>query len=101
MGFIRRIKTTGKVHILVGAQKEAELKFLHQIVNQVEKYKIPPSFIINFDQTPSKYVQVLSMAMAKRGETNVLIAGANNKRFITATFCITFDNKVLPMQLIY
>ena len=38
MGFVRRIKTTGKVHIPVGAQKEAELKFLHQIVNQVEKY---------------------------------------------------------------
>ena len=39
MGFVRRIKTTGKVHIPVGAQKEAELKFLHQIVNQVEKYQ--------------------------------------------------------------
>ena len=35
MGFVHRIKTTGKVHILVGAQKEAELKFLHQIINQI------------------------------------------------------------------
>ena len=35
MGFFRRIKTTGKVHIPVGAQKKAELKFLHQIVSQV------------------------------------------------------------------
>ena len=38
MGFVRRIKTTGKVDIPVGAQKEAEVKFWHQIVNQVEKY---------------------------------------------------------------
>ena len=41
------------------------------------------------------------MTMAKRGETNVPIAGANDKRSITATFSITFDNKFLPMQLIY
>ena len=88
MGFGRLIKTTGKVHIPFGAQKEAELKFLHQIVNQVEKYQIPPSLIINFDQTPSKYVQVSSMIMTKRGETNVPIAGANDKRSITTTFSI-------------
>ena len=99
MGFVCRIKTTGKVYIPVGAQKKAELKFLHKIVYQVEKYKIPPSLIISFDQTPSKYVQVSSMTMVNRGETNVSIAGANNKRFITATCSITFDNKFLPMQL--
>ena len=29
---------------------------MQQIVNQVEKYDSPPSLIINFDQTPSKYV---------------------------------------------
>ena len=101
MGFVRYIKTIGKVHIPVGAQKEAELKFLHQIVNQVEKYQIPPSLILNFDQTPSKYVQDLSLTMAKHGETNILIAGANDKRSITVTFSITFNNKFLPMQLIY
>ena len=99
MGFVRRIKTTRKVHIPVGAQKEAELKFLHQIVNQVEKYQIPPSLIINFDQTSSKYVQVSSMNMVKRGETNIPIVGANDKRSITATFSITFDNTFLPMLL--
>ena len=54
-----------------------------------------------FDQTPPKYVQVSSVTMAKTGETNVPIAGANNKRSMTATFSITFDNKFLPMQLIY
>ena len=101
MGFVCRIKTTGKVHIPVRAQKEAELKFLHQIVNQVEKYQIPSSLIINFGQTPSKYVQVSLMTMAKCGETNVPIASTNDKRSITATFSITFDNKFLPMQLTY
>ena len=101
MGLVRRIKITGKVHIPVGAQKEAELKPLHQIVNQVEKYQIPSSLTINFDQTPSKYLQVSSMTMAKRRETNVPIAGANDKRSITATFSTTLDNKFLPIQLVY
>ena len=41
------------------------------------------------------------MTMAKRGETNVPIAGASDKISITATFSITFDNKFLHMQLIY
>ena len=41
------------------------------------------------------------MTMEKRGETNVPIAGASDKRSITATFSITFHNKFLPMQLIY
>ena len=34
MGFNCRIKTTGKVHVPVGAQKEAELEFLHIINKQ-------------------------------------------------------------------
>lgn len=101
MGFVRRMKTTGKVHISVGAQREAELNILHQIVNQVEEYKIPASLIINFDQTPSKYVQVSSLTMTKQGETNVPMAGASNNRSITATFSITFDNKFLPIPPIY
>ena len=41
------------------------------------------------------------MTMAKRGETNVRIAGTNDKRSITAIFSMTFNNKLLPIQLIY
>ena len=61
------MKTTGKVKIPVGAQKEAELKFLHQIVNNVKKHQISPPFTISFDQTPSKYVQVSSTTMGQKG----------------------------------
>ena len=95
------MKTTGKVCIPFGAQKEAELKFLHQIVNNIEKHQIPPNLIINFDQTPSKYVQVSSTTMDKKGGSNVTIEGISDKRSITATFSVTLDNKFLPMQLIY
>ena len=56
---------------------------------------------LNFDQTRSKYVQVSAMTMDKKGTSNVPIEGIDDKRSITATFSITFDNKFLPMQLIY
>ena len=101
LGFVRRMKTTGKVLVPVGVQREAELKFLHQIVNHVETHQIPHSLIINFDQTPSKYVQVSAMTMDKKSTSNVPIEDIDDKRSITATFSITFDNEFLPMQLIY
>ena len=95
LGFVRRMETTGKVKILVGAQKEAELKSLHQIVNHFEKHQTPPSSTINFDQAPLKYMQVSSTTMDQKGESNVRIAGISGKRSITATFSITLDNKFL------
>ena len=68
MGFLLRQKTTTKVLIPEGALKEAELKFHHQIVNYVVKCQIPPSLIINFDQTPLKYFQISSNTMEKKGQ---------------------------------
>ena len=67
----------------------------------MEKYQIPSSLIIDFDQTPSKYVQISSNKMKKKGTKKVPISGIDNKRSITATFSITMENKYLPMQLIY
>ena len=99
MGFVLRPKTTAKVLIPEGALKEAELKFHHQIVNYVEKYQIPPSLIIYFEQTLSKYIQISSNAMEKKGTKNVPISEIDDKRFIAATFSITMENKFLSMQL--
>ena len=39
--------------------------------------------------------------MALKGSKNVTIAGATDKRSITATFAITLSGNFLPMQLIY
>ena len=101
MGFKRRMRTTGKVEIPEGAKKEAELLFLHNIVETVEKYQIPHSFIINLDQTPLKYIPAMNHTMAKQNSKNVAIAGSSDKRSITSTFTVTLDGPFLPMQLIY
>ena len=89
MSFVLHQKTTAKVLIPEGALKEVEFKFHHQTVNYVEKYQIPPSLIIKFDQTPSKYAQISSNTMEKKGAKNVPISGIDDKRSITATFSIT------------
>ena len=89
--------TTGQILIPADTQKE-ELKLLYQIVSHVDNYQLPTSLIINFDQTPSKYVQVSLMTMQKKGTTNVPISGVDNKRSITATFAFT---TVLLMHIIY
>ena len=79
MGFVLRRKTTAKLLIPEGALKETELKFHHQIVNYVEKHQIPPSLIINFDQTPSKYIHISLNAMEKKGTKNAPISGIDKK----------------------
>ena len=61
-GFVKRSCTTGKVEIPEGARKEAELLSHHEIVNYIKKYKIPPSLVMNFDQTP--YAPVSSRTLA-------------------------------------
>ena len=101
MGFTRRRKTTTKVDIPVAARKEIEYLFLYEIVRKVEKYAIPDSLVINFDQTPLKIVQCSNSTLAKKNSKTVTIFGASDKRSITGTFSVTLSGKFLPMQLIY
>lgn len=101
MGFSRRRKTSAKVEIPAAARKEIEYLFLHEIVSKVEKYSIPDSLIINFDQTPLKIIQCSNQTMAKKNSKNVSIVGSSDKRSITGTFSVTFSGVFLPMQLIY
>ena len=74
---------------------------MHRIVQKVEKYSIPPSLIINIDQTPTKYVPVSKSTLAKKGTKHIPITSSNDKRMITATFSETLDGKFLSLQLIY
>ena len=101
MGFVRRMKTTGKPEIPAGAKKEAELLYLHDIISYIEEHNIPSNLVMNLDQTPLKYVPVSHHTLAKKGDKSVAIAGSSDKRSITGTFTITLDGKFLPLQLIY
>ena len=63
----------------------------------MEQYSIPFELILNADQTPSSYVSVGKMTMAKHGEKSVPIKGLTDKRNITLTFAVTFTGDFLPM----
>ena len=101
MGFVKRMKTTGKVEIPEGAMKEAQLLYLHDIMSLVEEHNIPDSLVMNLDQTPLKYVPTSNHTLAKKGSKSIAIAGSYDKRCITGTYVITLKGDFLPIQLIY
>ena len=101
MGFVKDWKTSSKVKIPDAARKEIEFQFHHEIDTYAEKFKIPPSLILNLDQTPLKYAPVSQETMAPRGSTAVTIERWNDERMIIDTFPIPFSGKFLPTQLIY
>ena len=101
MGFVKRAATTSKPEIPDRAVEEAKVIFQHQIAKTIEDHSIPLSMVMNFDQTPLKYVPVASRTLSQKGAKHVSIYGATYRKAITATFGITYTNKFLPMQLIY
>lgn len=80
----------GAMRPLVGSRyllvlKKAELKFMHQIVNQVENH-----------------IHVSSNKMEKKRDAKIFLhLTLMIKRSTTETFCIAFEVNFLTMQLIY
>ena len=101
MGYTVRAGTTCRPPVLYGLYTENRYTFLSSIVETVEQYSIPFELILNADQTPSSYVSVGRMTMAKRGEKSVPVKGLTDKRNITLTFAVIFTGDFLPMQIIY
>lgn len=81
-------------------EKEAKLFFQHQTVHLEERYSIPTSLIMNFDQTTVKYTPLANQTL-KKGSKRVAIKRCLFRQSITATFGINFVSNFLPMQLIY
>ena len=73
MGMVCHMKTTSKLRIPEEAIKETCLLFLHDIVSNVKRYKIPDASILNLNQTLSKYVTVAQTALAKKNSKSVAI----------------------------
>ena len=92
MGFEKRRETSSALGIPDSSRKEIEYLFLHDIVDTVERCKIPLSVILNLDQTPLKYVPVGNEKMA----LGVTIEGSSYKPSINGTFAIMTLSEFLP-----
>ena len=97
MGFERRATTTGRRKIPDGAIKEAGFLFHHSIIDIVDRYQIPPSLIMNVDQTLLKYAPVISQTLDKKKIKTVAISGLLYQKAVVVAFDITFSNSFLPM----
>ena len=67
MGFVKRICTKSKTEVPDPPVTEVKLLLQHKIASLVEVHAIPPSFIMNFDQTVLKYAPVSSNSLGKKG----------------------------------
>ena len=100
MGMVkRRVCSKAKIdiHNFVGIKEE----FLLDVKNVISMDKIPPSLVINWDQTAIQYVPTASWTMEQEGTRRVEIAGKDDKRQITAVLACTMSGDLLPLQLVY
>ena len=63
--------------------------------------EIPAEMILNWDQTVMKIVPSSTWIMERKGSKRVDVAGASDKRAITAVFCGSLVGDFLPIQVIY
>ena len=100
MGFVKR-KATSKVTISPMELESSKVQFLNDIRTIVTLEEIPMELIINWDQTPIKFVPVSNWTHDKKGTERVQLAGLDDKRQITATLAGNILGHFLPAQLIY
>ena len=102
MNFVKRAATTSGKKYTADDFARVKKDFLDDVVSTVSMEEIPPSLILNWDQTGIKLVPSSSWTMDQRGTKHVELAGVNDKRQITAVFCGTIvGDFFLPIQLIY
>ena len=99
MGLRKQASSTRKVTISNGWKEEISSMLRYDIASKVKTFKIPPPLVINFDQTPSKFVLGNGSSDTVIGSETMPIAGSTDKRMITLTFCITPKGDFLPIQI--
>ena len=62
--------------------------------------EIPPSLVINWDQTGIDYVPVSSWIMEMEGSKRIEVAGIDDKQLLTAVFAASLVGHFLLLQLV-
>ena len=77
------------------------MQYLNDIRTVVTLEEIPMELIINWDQTPIKFVPVSNQTHDKKGTERIHLAGLDDKQQITAIIAGNILGHLLPAQLIY
>ncbi len=95
---VKRKATTGnnKLSVQDFAKKKQD-----GLTATIDMEEIPPELVLNWDQTGIKLVPVSAHTMDKQGSACVEVAGAKDKRLITALFCGSLTGGFVPVQVIY
>lgn len=83
IGFVKR-KGTTKAKVTVENFEVLKEQFLLDIKCIVEIHEIPPTLVINWDQTGIHYVPVSSWTMEKEGSKRIELVGIDDKRQLIA-----------------
>ena len=83
MGLVKRQGMT-KAKVTPSNCENVKQQYLADICSLVFVEEIPADLIINWDQTGVKYVPVSNWTMEVKGSKRVEVAGADDKRQITA-----------------
>lgn len=100
MGWSWRAGTTAASKLPADWQQQASL-YAKRIAVAMHTYTVHPSLVINLDQTGIHFSPSSTRTYAERGSRTVAIAGAEDKRQITAVIGSTLDGQLLPLQLIF
>ena len=101
MKFVKRKVTTAKSKHSKVDLVELKRQFLEDVVTTVKMDEIPVQMILDWDQTAVKIVPSSTWTMERKGSKRVDVAGANDKRAITAVFCGSLVGDFLRIQVIY
>ena len=59
MGYVRRFTTTGRVELPQDVKREAELLYIHDVLNLIETHEIPKVDGLKFESNASEVCSVL------------------------------------------
>ena len=97
MRFVKGKATTAKSKHGIEKFSKVKQSFLNDVKATVEVEQISPELILNYDQSGIKLLPSSVWTMDKHGVKRVELAGANDKRQITAIFRVTLTGDFLPL----
>ena len=82
MSMVNRRGTTAKCKIPELLYEETKFTFQRNISTKVREFNIPPSLVLNLDQTPLSYVTCEKYTFEALGSKTVPIASSKTKQYL-------------------